>query len=141
MGVSSEGCVPARGFVHCIFRVCLALLVCTCAPPPSAAEPEEPGAAATGPSDNDARTQKWDERLAEARDRISRARLRAAKAEAAYARARHDGHPRGEALAEIEQEWNAAAEELQAARTALPELLEEARRAGVEPGVLRPYRD
>jgi len=83
----------------------------------------------------------WDRRLARARQRIEIAHERMAKAEAEYSRARHDQYPRGEALAEIEERHRAAVRELQAAETALPQLVEQARRAGVSPGVLREYWD
>ncbi len=101
----------------------------------------EPAADARADSDADAEDApaSWSDRLKEASDRIARARLRASKAEGAYSRARHDGYPRGDALGQIKKEWDAAAEELRAAREALPELVEEARQAGAEASVLRPY--
>jgi len=102
---------------------------------PAAAAPEGPATGGAGEE------KPWEERLAEAAARIEAAEARLEKAEAAYSRARHDDHPRGEALEAIEREYAEAGRELEAARSALPELVEEARRAGVPPGVLRPYWD
>jgi hypothetical protein len=82
----------------------------------------------------------WQERLARAQQRIELARERADEAEAEYARARHDGYPRGEALSEIKERHHATQRELRMAEEALPRLVEQARRAGVPPGVLRDYR-
>jgi len=83
----------------------------------------------------------WERRLSHARQRIALARERAAKAEADYSRARHDGHPRGEALDEIKERHDAALTERREAEAALPRLVELARRAGVAPGVLREFWD
>ncbi|MDX1648537.1 MAG: hypothetical protein R3263_01665 [Myxococcota bacterium] len=88
----------------------------------------------------EAENEAWAKRLAEAQEEIEAARERLEDAEAAYARARHDDYPRGEAMAEIEQEMEEARAELEEAKERLPELVEEARRAGVLPEVLRPYR-
>ena len=51
-------------------------------------------------------------------------------------RARHRDYPRGEALAAIEHDLEKARKALAAAEQELPELLEEARLAGVSPDVL-----
>ena len=83
----------------------------------------------------------WSERLAAAKQRLSEARERLAAANAVYARARHDRDARGEALKAIKDERVAARDAFHAARTELPELVEQARRAGVLPSVLRPYED
>ena len=82
----------------------------------------------------------WAERLAEAEAHIEALRLRLESAETAYAEARHAGHPRGEALQNLIDERNAAQEAYREAERAFPELLEQARRAGVYAEVLRPYR-
>lgn len=81
----------------------------------------------------------WAQQLATAKQRVDAAEQRLAEAEAAYARARHDQYPRGEALAKIERERSDARRDLAAARKELDALVEEARRAGVLPEVLRPY--
>jgi len=98
-----------------------------------AAEEEAPGA--------DGLEAYWDRRLDRAHKRIEIARERAETAEAEYSRARHDGHPRGTALLAIEREHAQASKELAAAEAALPRLVEQARRAGVAPGILRAYWD
>jgi len=109
------------------------------AAPPAAEEPgDADDDAGSGEDDLEAY---WDQRLARARQRIEIARERMAKADAEYSRARHDQYPRGEALAEIEERHRAAERELRAAEAALPRLVEQARRAGVSPGVLREYWD
>jgi len=83
----------------------------------------------------------WSQRLARAAKRIEIAREKAADAEADYSRARHDRNPRGEALAAIQATHAASERELREAESALPRLVEQARRAGVTPGVLRDYWD
>lgn len=83
----------------------------------------------------------WSQRLSRARQRIELARERLAAAEAEYARARRDDYPRGDAFEAIEQRKAAAEREQRAAEDALPRLVEQARRAGVAPGVLRDYWD
>jgi septal ring factor EnvC (AmiA/AmiB activator) len=82
----------------------------------------------------------WAEQLAEAQAEIEASRERLEQAQAKYVRARHDDYPRGEALAELEKEVEEARQALAEAEERLPELVEEARRAGVLPEVLRPYR-
>jgi hypothetical protein len=110
---------------------------------PAAAPAAGPAAAPAkaAPSEAPVDDVPWEKRLSEAKQRIVDARVRVAKAEAAYSRARHDRHPRGEALDAIEQEWKDAQRDLREAEVALPELVEQARRAGVAPGVLGPYWD
>jgi len=115
--------------------------------PPAAvapeAETEGPDAEAAGEADErslDLETY-WHQRLARAAKRIEIAREKAADAEADYSRARHDRNPRGEALAAIQATHAASERELREAESALPRLVEQARRAGVTPGVLRDYWD
>lgn len=81
----------------------------------------------------------WADELALAQQRVERAAVRLERAEATYTEARHDQYPRGDALAEIEAELAHARVEQVAARNAMQSLIEEAREAGVLPGVLRPY--
>jgi hypothetical protein len=83
----------------------------------------------------------WAERLAEADHAVSAARAAVSRLEASYAEARHSHHPRGEDLGELKQGLAEAKVALEEARAELPRLVEEARRAGVYPEVLRPYRD
>jgi hypothetical protein len=89
----------------------------------------------------EARDAKWSARLEKAQVHRDQARLRVIASEAALSRARHRDYPRGEALAEIESEVEAARKELAAAERELPELLEEARLAGVSPDVLLRFED
>ena len=79
------------------------------------------------------------ERLAEARDTLDAATARWEAARAAYTEARHERHPRGDALGAIEQEFADAKQELERARRELDALIDDARPAGVPPGVVRPY--
>jgi chromosome segregation ATPase len=81
----------------------------------------------------------WEARLTEAEQRLASARERAATSESALSRARHRRHPRGEALDALVAAAADARRERAAAEAELPELLEQARRAGVAPGVLRRF--
>jgi len=83
---------------------------------------------------------RWHETLREARDRLERARARAESARYSY----RDGQQRdrrGPEKAALLAELEAAERELADAQAALPVLLEEARRAGVPPGVLREFEN
>jgi hypothetical protein len=84
-------------------------------------------------------TAAWEVRLSEAQARITTARERAESSERALTRARHRKHPRGEALDELVAAAGDARKELAAAEAELPALVEQARAAGVEPGVLRRF--
>ena len=81
----------------------------------------------------------WAERLAEAHEALDAATARWEAARAAYTEARHERHPRGDALGEIEQEFADAKKELERARRELDDLVDGARPAGVLPEVVRPY--
>ncbi|MEM7413081.1 MAG: hypothetical protein AAF430_22805 [Myxococcota bacterium] len=81
----------------------------------------------------------WAERLAEAHEAIDEANRRVEKARAAYTEARHERHPRGAALKEIETEFRDAQRDAAEAQREFDALLERARPAGVLPEVLRPY--
>ena len=104
-------------------------------PAPAGSEAAPAAAAPDAGADVDA---VWRQRLDQARQRIGLARERESAARAAYSRARHDRNPRGDALAAIEEERQAAERELRAAEAALPELVEQARREGAPPAVLDP---
>jgi uncharacterized protein YlxW (UPF0749 family) len=100
------------------------------------------GALAQSPSaDGDARAAeardaKWSARLNQAQMRLDQARQRVVEREAAYSKARHREYPRGAALAEIERDLEQARKDLAAAEHELPDLIEQARLAGVSPAVL-----
>jgi Spy/CpxP family protein refolding chaperone len=117
----------------------LALVVALCfaAAFAATADPAKPDAA-PGPS-NEKAAAAWQERLAEAQARITKARDGVANSERALTRARHRKYPRGEALDDLVAAAEQARTELAAAEAELPELVEQARAAGVEPGVLRRF--
>jgi hypothetical protein len=90
-----------------------------------------------GPDGDDAGA--WASTLAKAREEVDRSRSRLAKADAEYTYARNRQRPRGEALAKIVADRDAARSEYATARCRLPELVEKARRSGVSPDVWREY--
>ena len=102
------------------------------------AEPPAPNAEAQAAEARDA---KWSARLAKAQVRRDEARLKVIETEAALSRARHREYPRGAALEAIEQNVEDARKAFAAAERELPELLEEARLAGVSPDVLQRFED
>ncbi len=83
----------------------------------------------------------WETRLEEAVARIDSARQEFRALQTAYAKAQREEHPRGAARAALIERREAAHERLVDAAAALPALIESARRAGVYPEVLRPFRD
>jgi chromosome segregation ATPase len=84
-------------------------------------------------------TAAWEARLSEAQARITTARERAESSERALTRARHRKYPRGESLDRLVAAADDARADLAAAEAELPALVEQARAAGVEPGVLRRF--
>lgn len=99
--------------------------------PPAAASPAELGA-----EEVDA----WRDKLVGARERVDGAREQVATAEVAYREARKRRRRGGE-RADLLAALTAAEQELAEAEARLPALLEQARRAGVPPGVLREFED
>jgi hypothetical protein len=81
----------------------------------------------------------WQTRLDEALARITSARQNIERLEGAKGRGAARRYPRGDAKEKYIEELEAAREELADAEEAMPELLEEARRAGVPNGVLDRY--
>jgi hypothetical protein len=79
----------------------------------------------------------WRGRVLDSRARLDAARKRHGAALTAYQDMRRRRHPRGEAAAEIEAEFEAAKLELEQSEAAVEALDEEARRAGAPPGWLR----
>jgi len=102
-------------------------------PAPAQDEPRDPRY--LPPAEQEA----WAERLAEAQARVESARESVTTLELAYFEMRHEDHPRGEPRQKLVADLEDAREELAAAKADKTELVEEARRAGVLPGVLRPY--
>jgi len=86
-------------------------------------------------SDRDA----WAAALGGARAQIDRARGRLAEADAEYTYARNRQRPRGEALKQIIAARDSARSEYATARCRLPELVAQARRAGVSADVWRAF--
>jgi chromosome segregation ATPase len=120
-------------------RIGLALLVALplAAAFAAAGDPAKPNEGAGVSSEEVAAA--WEARLSEAQARLTTARERVATSERALTRARHRNYPRGEALDELVASAEEARKELAAAEEEFPELLEQARAAGVEPGVLRRF--
>ncbi len=81
----------------------------------------------------------WAERLEQSHVALGEAETRFARAQAAYMDWRQRKRPRGDAKAELMTELEAARVALEREQSRFPELLEQARRAGVPPGVLRTY--
>ena len=102
--------------------------------PPAAASPAQPAARAAEEIDE------WRQTLLEARERVDEAQVQVTVAQQAFRNARHRDRRGGE-RAELRAAVGAAEQELAEAEAALPELLEQARRAGVPPGVLREFED
>lgn len=80
---------------------------------------------------------RWREKVQEARDRVREARAELQAAEYAYQDWRQRKYPRGAERADVIGRLDAAKKELAAAEAALPEVVEEARRAGLPPGEFR----
>ena len=83
---------------------------------------------------------KWEEVLAAADTRLSKAQEGVRKAEQGYVSVKTDPKDRGR-LPSAAEALRGARSELAAAHCALPALIEAARRAGVPPGTLRPFAD
>lgn len=81
----------------------------------------------------------WVKRLEEGAARLSAAQQRVDELEHAKGRGASRRYPRGEAKEQYLEQLAEARAELSAAREEMPELLEDARRAGVMPGVLDRY--
>ena len=115
------------------FALALPLFAASAAP----ADPAKPGQAA--PVASEVIAAGWEARLADAEAKLAAARSRAARSEQTLTHARHRKYPRGEALDALIADAEEAREALAAAEAEVPALLEQARRAGVEPGVLRRF--
>jgi len=123
-------------------RLALVLLVLLAFPLPSSAEEAPPEAAsAVNPAEITAEEiEGWREMLAQARERVANAQEELAAATQAHRDARKRKR-RGEERAELLAAREAAERELALAEDALPDLVEQARRAGVPPGVLGEFED
>ncbi len=121
-----------KGAALAALGLCGALLAANAAP----AEPPAPGAAELS---GEALDEAWSVRLSDARERRDTALLHLADAQQALSSARHRKRPRGSSLAALEADLARARSARAATEAELPELLEQARRAGVAPGVLRRF--
>jgi septal ring factor EnvC (AmiA/AmiB activator) len=93
------------------------------------------------PPGYDANSTAWAQRLAEAHGKLEAARTEVVSAQAALDRARNRQYPTGDALAKLEKDLADAKEKLATREAEWPQLLEQAREAGVLPAVLRPYEN
>jgi hypothetical protein len=126
-----------RALVGLVFGLAVAAAPAL-AQPPAAPAPDD-GAAADA-SEADAQSG-WIKRLDDAAARITAAQKNLDKLEDAKGRGAARRYPRGDAKAKYLDGLEAARKELADAREALPELVEEARRAGIENGVLDRYEN
>ena len=121
-------------------RLALILLLAVFLPLPSQAQEAQPPASATAPGGGIDATQveEWRVTLLQAQERVVEARAEVEVAQRAFRDARRRnrrGDARGARLAELQE----AQSELAEAEARLPELVEQARRAGVPHAVLREF--
>jgi hypothetical protein len=123
-------------------RLALILLVLLAFPLPSAADetPPQPASPVNPAEITAEEVEGWQRTLTEARERVAVAQEQVAAAQQAYRHARKRER-RGAERAELLAAREAAERELAEAEDALPDLLEQARRAGVPPGVLGEFED
>lgn len=97
------------------------------------------GAASIADDDSEVEVATWVSRLDAAKSRLDVAK----KQLNSYLRQKGEGaarnYPRGDAKVKYLEGIKNSTAEYEAARAALPEVIEDARRAGIEPGVLDPY--
>ena len=123
----------------------LAGLFCTLAAfgPPSHAGAEEPDSTAASAADESqdggAEVARLVKQLDDAKQRIDAAQRRLEQLENAKGRGAARRYPRGDAKAKYLEDLKLTRAEYEAARRAMPDVVEEARRAGLPPGVLEPY--
>jgi hypothetical protein len=89
--------------------------------------------------DGNAELSRWVKQLDDAMQRLDAARRRIDQLENAKGRGAARRYPRGDAKAKYLEDLKLTREEYEAARSALPDVVEDARRAGLPPGVLGPY--
>jgi hypothetical protein len=118
----------------------LALLAALAAGGPSAA-PAEPPAAAPAPEEIEAAALEaaWVQRIEDAQARLAAARARRDEAEASYGKLRQRERLQGATKEEVLAAREEAERDIAALEEEVPRLLEEARRAGVQPGALRRF--
>lgn len=111
--------------------------------PPSHASAEEPGSTAASAADESqdggAEVARLVKQLDDAKQRIDAAQRRLEQLENAKGRGAARRYPRGDAKAKYLEDLKLTRAEYEAARRAMPDVVEQARRAGLPPGVLEPY--
>jgi TolA-binding protein len=123
----------------------LAFLCCTLAAftLPSRASAEEADAPVASAEDEgegeDAEVARLVKQLDAAKQRLDDAQRRLGELEGAKGRGAARRYPRGDAKAKYLEDLKQTRAEYEAARRALPDVVEDARRAGLPPGVLEPY--
>lgn len=124
------------------FLLALGFAAWLAAPLPASAQAgaTDPGTAA-GADDAGDEMKAWVEQLDDARARLHDADERVARLENAKGRGAARRYPRGDAKEAYLADLAAAREERNDARRAYPEVVEDARRAGVPNGVLADYED
>ena len=117
------------------FALALAVAWPLATPFPASAQ----GAASIAEDDSEVEVATWVSRLDAAKTRLDVAK----RDLDSYLKAKGEGaarrYPRGAAKAKYLEGIKTSSAEYEAARLALPEVIDEARRAGIEPGVLDPY--
>ena len=99
----------------------------------------DPSAVADEATEEEAERASWLKKLDEAKQRLDVAQRELDALENVKGRGASRRYPRGDAKGKYLEDLAAARTEYEDARRALPEVVEEARRAGIEPGVLDPY--
>ena len=101
---------------------------------------DAPTTAAAGEGEEiDAEISRWVKKLDDAKLRLDVAQRQLDELENAKGRGAARRYPRGDAKAKYLDELKNTRTEYEAAQRALPDVLEDARRAGIAPGLLEPY--
>jgi hypothetical protein len=110
-------------------------------PPRAVAESnDEPAATANDAADDaEGEDSGWVKKLDDAKLRLDAAQRELEKLSNAKGRGAARRYPRGDAKAKYLEDLENTRLEYEAARSALPDVVEEARRAGIAPGLLEPY--
>ena len=104
----------------------------------AAANAQAAGATEKG-EEADAEIAGWVKKLDDAKQRVEAAQQELDKLTNAKGRGAARRYPRGDAKAKYLEDLKLTREEYEAARRALPDVVEDARRAGIAPGVLERY--
>jgi hypothetical protein len=131
-----------RALAGLAFGLAVSLAAPALAQPPAAVAPDEGTAAVKdqGESEED-QERGWIKRLDEAAARLAAAQRSIDRLEGTKGRGASRRYPRGEAKGKYLDDLEAARKELAAAQEALPEVIEEARRAGIPNGTLDRYEN